>query len=107
MPRRLNVLMADESVVYAERVVEALRRDGYEGSFERVERAAEMAAALERQHWDLILASDGLPGFPALSALGVLREHGLKRPIDIPLIVISKALDANEAHLLDLPRCRD
>jgi signal transduction histidine kinase/ActR/RegA family two-component response regulator len=102
MPRRLNVLMADESAIYADRAVDALRHDGYEVAWERVERAADLAAALERQRWDLILANDGLPGFNALSVLRVLHEHA-KANDDAPgLVIISESLNA-----LDVDRIRD
>ena len=102
MPRRLNVLMADESATYADRAVEALRRDGYEVAWERVERAADLAAALDRQPWDLILANDGLPGFTALSALRVLREHVSPHGDTPPLVIIS-----NASHTIDAARVRD
>jgi two-component system, cell cycle sensor histidine kinase and response regulator CckA len=97
MPKRLHVVLADESAAYADRVVEALRRDGYDVDLERVDRAADLAAALERQPWDLVLANDSLPGFDALSALRVLHEHA-----PIPLVIIS-----DSANALDSDRCRD
>jgi len=96
------VLMADASATYADRAVEALRRDGYDVAWERVERAADLAAALERQRWDLILANDGLPGFNALSALRVLHEHARSHDDAPALVIISES-----QNTLDADRVRD
>jgi len=108
MPRRLNVLMVEESAADAEVVAVELRRAGYDVAMERVQRAAEMEAALDRQqvdrqHWDLVLATDGLPGFSALHALELLRE----RVRDLPCVVIcdpvgsTRLIDAMRAGARD------
>src|SRR5215470_1533696 len=57
MSKRLTVLMADVSADDAERVTEALRRNGYELGLEHTQGAGEMAAALDRQSWDLVLVN--------------------------------------------------
>jgi two-component system cell cycle sensor histidine kinase/response regulator CckA len=93
MPKRLNVLMAEASAANAERIAEALRRDGYDIGMERVQRAAEMVGALDRQHWDLILANDALPGFDALAVMRVLRERAQAhaRSGDLPPVIVLTA----------------
>src|SRR6266545_2440333 len=109
MAMRLNVLMADASAADAERVADALRRDGYDVSLERIQRAAEMTAALDRQPWDLVLANDTLPGFDALAALRLLRERAPipGRSPDLPLIVITDQSSPLSLSPLDLDRVRD
>ena len=62
-----------------------LQRAGYEPACERVETAAAMSAALQRQAWDLVVADYLLPHFNGLDALALVKEKGL----DLPFIVVS------------------
>lgn len=63
-----------------------LQRAGYEPACQRVETAAAMSAALERQAWDLVVADYLLlPQFNGLDALALVKERGL----DLPFIVVS------------------
>jgi two-component system, cell cycle sensor histidine kinase and response regulator CckA len=62
-----------------------LRRGGYAPTFERVENAAAMRAALVRQPWDIAIADYALPLFSGPAALAMLREA----QIDLPVIIIS------------------
>ncbi len=87
MPRRLNILMVEASANEAEVVAVELRRAGYEVAIERVQRPADMTAALDRQRWDLVLANDRLPGFTAIQALQLLHD----RTRDLPLILLCDA----------------
>ncbi len=87
MPRRLNILMVEASANEAEIVAVELRRAGYEVAMERVQRPADLSAALDRQRWDLVLANDRLPGFTVIQVLQLLHDRGR----DLPLILLCDA----------------
>ena len=62
-----------------------LRRAGYTLVSERVQTAAELAAALQRTEWDVILSDFSLPAFSAPEALAVVQASGR----DLPFIIVS------------------
>jgi PAS domain S-box-containing protein len=62
-----------------------LQRAGYDLSYERVDTAAAMNAALTRQPWDIVIANYTLPEFNALAALAILQE----RDLELPFIMVS------------------
>ena len=66
---------------------------GYDVRFERVETAAAMAAALNRESWDLVIADYSLPQFSGTAALELLKSTGL----DIPFIIISGSIGEDSA----------
>jgi PAS domain S-box-containing protein len=82
----LKVLIVEDSVDDALLLVRELRRGGYEPSYERVDTAEAMRAALERQSWDVVVSDHAMPAFSAPAALELLRENG--RP-DLPFIIVS------------------
>jgi two-component system sensor histidine kinase/response regulator len=82
-PRR--VLLVEDSADDAELVVRALRRDGCELRYERVDTPEAMRAALVNGSWDLVIADYAMPRFNGLAALKMLRETGL----DLPFILVS------------------
>ena len=84
----LRSLIIEDSEDDALLVVRELRRAGYDVTFDRVETAADMAAALERQTWDLVIADYTLPHFTGSAALELLKSTGL----DIPFIIISGSI---------------
>jgi PAS domain S-box-containing protein len=51
----------------------------------RVETPGALAEALEKQHWDLVIADYVLPHFNGLEALGLVKARGL----DLPFIIVS------------------
>ena len=81
----LRVLIVEDSEDDALLLVRELQRGGYDVTFERVETAKAMAAALGRQEWDIVLADYTMPHFSGTAALELLRESGL----DIPFIFVS------------------
>jgi len=93
MNNPLELLQVEDSESDASLIVRLLQKAGYDVKAERVETAAQLQAALERQPWDVIVADYYLPQFDAPAALAVLRGTGL----DIPFIVVSGAMGEDRA----------
>ncbi len=93
MGKSLRVLIVEDSEDDALLVIRELERGGYAATFERVETAAAMTAALEKQVWDVIIMDYNLPHFSAPAALKLLKETG----IDLPTIVVSGAVGEDTA----------
>ncbi|MGE0826491.1 MAG: putative bifunctional diguanylate cyclase/phosphodiesterase [Candidatus Binatia bacterium] len=81
----LRVLVVEDSADDAILLMRALRDGGYEPTWEQVETAEAMTAALQKQTWDIVLSDYVLPQFGALDALQILRDHQL----DFPFFVVS------------------
>ncbi len=92
-PRPINVLAVEDIEDDCLLVLRQLKRDGFEPSWERVQSAAAMKAALERRAWDIVLCDYNMPGFSADSALTLCRELSE----DLPFIVVSGAIAEEEA----------
>jgi signal transduction histidine kinase len=89
----LRVLLVEDSPDDAELVLAALRRDGFEPEWQRVDNAAEMRAALQRSRWDVVLCDFAMPRFDALAALEVLKAESL----DVPFIIVSGTMGEETA----------
>jgi PAS domain S-box-containing protein len=87
------VLIAEDSEDDALLLVRELKRGGYEPVHERVDNAAAMQAALERQTWDLVIGDHSMPRFSSSAALALVRERGL----DIPFICVSGTISEDQA----------
>lgn len=87
MPPPLRVLIVEDEPAFADLLCTLITAGGYDLTWKRVERAAEMRAALGREPWDLVLSDYQLPRFSAAGALQILKESGL----DLPLIVITSS----------------
>jgi len=81
----LRLLIIEDRDDDAQLLVLALRRAGYQLTWQRVETADAMRAALHRAEWDVIISDYTMPSFSARGALRVLHESGL----DIPFIIVS------------------
>jgi signal transduction histidine kinase len=81
----LQVLVIEDSADDALLVELELQRAGYAPVCHRVETPAALAAALEWQTWDLIIADYRLPQFDGLAALAMVKQKGL----DLPFIIVS------------------
>lgn len=84
----LKVLIVEDSEDDCLLIVRELKHGGYEPTFERVETAEAMNAALDKQTWDVIIADYVMPYFSGLGALKILQERGL----DIPFIIASGSI---------------
>ncbi len=81
----LRALIVEDAEDDALLLVRSLRRAGYDLTFQQVDTAEAMAAALAEQAWDLVVSDYSMPSFSALEALQVLKQSGF----DIPFIVLS------------------
>src|SRR5262252_4947316 len=81
----LQVLIVEDSENDALLLELELQRAGYATICHRVDTAAAMSAALDRQRWDLVIADYVMPLFNGLAALALVREKGL----DLPFIIVS------------------
>ncbi len=89
----LRVLIVEDSKDDAFLLVRALRRGGYEPTFERVDTPAAMTTALNQQTWDIVISDYSMPYFSGLAALKLLKESGL----DLPFIILSGAIGEETA----------
>jgi DNA-binding NtrC family response regulator len=92
-PPALKALIIEDSEDDAELLARTLQRGGYEVTYERVDEAAALQAALKRQHWDITFSDFSVPGFDAMAALALVREHDP----DIPLIIVSGTIGEETA----------
>jgi anti-anti-sigma factor len=84
----LSALLVDDSDDDAALLARELRRGGYDLTSERVDTPTDMAAALDRQAWDIVLADHKMPQFDSLSALKLLREQCP----DTPCVIVSGSI---------------
>ena len=89
----LKILMVEDSASDAELIVRHLRRMDFDLTFERVDTARDMAAALVARDWDLVIADYNLPQFHAPEALSILQASGR----DLPFIVVSGSMGEDTA----------
>jgi PAS domain S-box-containing protein len=89
----IQVLLVEDLEQDAALLLRELRHGGYEPTCERVETAAAMASALDRQPWDVVIADYMLPGFSGPAALKLLQ----RRNLDLPFIIVSGHIDEDTA----------
>ena len=84
MATPVRVLIVEDSEGDAELLLRELDRAGYAVTYERVQTAVTMEAALRRGCWDLVISDYSMPTFSAPAALGILQASGL----DLPFIIL-------------------
>ena len=89
----IRVLIIEDSGDDSLLLVRGLKRGGYDPIFERVDTPEAMAAALERQTWDIVIADYVMPHFSGLNALKLLQKSGR----DIPFIIVSGSIGEDTA----------
>src|SRR5258706_6704854 len=89
----LRVWIVEDSEDDSELLLLELRRGGYEPTWQRVDQAAGMKAALAGAAWVLVVSDSRMPGFSAFDALQVLHDSGL----DLPFIIVSGAIGEDTA----------
>src|SRR5215210_3779534 len=90
----LKVLLVEDSEDDALLLVRTLRRGGYDPTWERVDTAPAMGAALEGRGWDLVISDHSMPAFSSSAALGLLRRKGF---VDLPFIIVSGQIGEDAA----------
>jgi len=93
MGKLLRVLSIEDMEEETQLVMGELRRAGYLPSWARVDTARAMAAALERQPWDIAISDHPLPRFNAFDALELLKTM----QVDLPFIVVSGRIGEHTA----------
>jgi two-component system cell cycle sensor histidine kinase/response regulator CckA len=93
MSKQLRVMLVEDSEDDALLIVRELQRAGYTVQAERVETAEAMAAALQRDSWDVILSDFQMPRFNGLDALKLLQAGGR----DLPFIMVSGTIGEDVA----------
>ncbi len=91
--RPLQILLVEDSENDALLLQMAIERAGNKCVCRRVENAEEMAAALQSQEWDAIIADYVMPEFDGLAALAMVKE----RQLDVPFIIVSGHITENTA----------
>lgn len=89
----LRVLIVEDSEDDAELVVSELRGGTHDVTFERVDTATAMNAALDKQTWDIVIADYRMPHFSGTDALKLLQGRGL----DLPFIIVSGTMGEDMA----------
>jgi two-component system, cell cycle sensor histidine kinase and response regulator CckA len=93
MNSTLSILIVEDSEDDLLLLLRELRRGGYALDYLRVETAAEMQAALDRQSWDIVIADYSLPTFSAPEALKLSQQHRH----DLPFIIVSGTIGEETA----------
>src|SRR4051794_14704686 len=93
MATPLRVLIVEDCPDDAELMVLELRRGGFDPSWQRVETAGELRAALARGPWEVVLWDYTLPGFDGPAALALLQETSQ----DLSFIVVSGTIGEQQA----------
>src|SRR5690606_25429613 len=93
MRRPLRALLVEDVERDALLLVRELERGGFDVSFERVDTAEGLAAALDRQSWDIIVSVYTTPAFDAPRAVAL----GRQRRRDPPFIIVSGSVDEKTA----------
>ncbi len=89
----LQVLILEDVEDDAMLVALELRRGGYDVAYERVDTAAGLNEALDRQSWDIIIADYSVPSFSGIDALELVK----RRDLDIPFILVSGTIGEDVA----------
>jgi PAS domain S-box-containing protein len=85
MGKPIRVLIVDDSEDDALLLARQLRNNGFDPSFERVDTAEAMNAALDKLTWDLVLSDFMMPRFSGLKAVELLRQRGF----EVPILIVS------------------
>ena len=93
MSTSIRVLLVEDSEDDAELLLLELQDGGYDPTYERVDTALAMRAALAQGTWDIVISDYSMPQFNAFAALAVLRESGL----DLPFIIVSGIIGEDTA----------
>ena len=89
----LRLLLVEDSEDDALLLIRELVRAGFEPRAERVDTAAAMQRALDREEWDLVVGDYSMPQFGGAAALELLRARG----VDVPFVIVSGTIGEERA----------
>jgi diguanylate cyclase (GGDEF)-like protein len=87
------MLVVEDSEDEAFLLYSELRSRGLALTWERVDNKRDMAAALGREDWDVIICDHNMPGFDSRAALGIVQQSGK----DVPFIIYSGRISEQQA----------
>ena len=93
MNKPLHALLVEDSEDDAALLVKELHRGRYAVTYERVETAAALKAALARGRWDIVFCDFTMPQFSGDIALKIVKESG----VDAPFIYVSGTMGEDHA----------
>src|ERR1700730_11847537 len=93
MKKALRALIVEDTADDADLLLADLSKAGYDVTYERVDTADAMKAALESDIWDVVLSDFSMPKFSGMGALAVLQATGRA----LPFIVISGTIGEEAA----------
>ena len=93
MSKDVQILIVEDSDDDVRLTVLALRRGGFNPSYQCVQDATSLRRALGASHWDAVLADFSMPRFSGIEALNIFRTANL----DIPFIFVSGAIGEETA----------
>jgi diguanylate cyclase (GGDEF)-like protein len=93
MSKPLSVLVVEDSEDDLLLLLACLRRAGFAPSWQRVDTAPELNAALGAREWDLIISDHNMPELTAPEALQIVADRGL----DLPFIIVSGSIGEEAA----------
>ena len=93
MAQPLSVLIVEDMESDAQLIVRMLSKAGFSPTFERVETAAQLREALEKQAWEIVISDFSMPELDGHAALKLFHEAGL----DIPFIAVSGTMGEETA----------
>jgi PAS domain S-box-containing protein len=96
MGKPLKVLLIEDCDDDEYLIIRALKNEGYELTYARVENARDMSKALNRESWDIVISDYSLPKFNGEEALKLLR----KKDKLTPFILVSGAVGEDVAVMM-------
>lgn len=91
--KNILLLMIEDSKEDASLILSELRKNDYNVDYQIVDSEKSFKEALYNKKWDAIVADYFVPGFEGKHSFKILKESG----IDIPFIVVSGAISAEDA----------
>ncbi len=85
MKKPLRALIIEDSEDDTLLLIQELNKGGYDTTYKRVETAAALTDAIDKQLWDVIISDHSMPSLNAPKALEILRT----KEIDLPFIIVS------------------
>jgi PAS domain S-box-containing protein len=101
MMKNLKILFVEDCVQDFILVVRLLSKAGLQFEHLQISSLSSLQECLYQQKWDLVITDYHLPGFTAVDVLTRVKDFAKQQSVDLPVIVISGAIqEENAADLL-------